>query len=111
MEMPDAWNRFQERGFPVDYYDKEIPMGEYDVVLDASCYSKSSSRGTGVHLFARHGETDKKYWFYVFYLPGHPSYLNAKKVEAGERIHLVVQARRDGRGLVKNVIRRQLAGR
>jgi len=105
--MPDAWKRFQERGFPLDDYDKDIPLGEYEAVLDASCYSKSSKRGTGVHLFARHGE--KKYWFYVHYLPGHPSYLNAKKVEKGERIRLLVEARRDGRGVVKNVTRCLLA--
>ncbi len=109
--MPDSWKLFQDGGFPLDDYDKEVPLGEYDVVLDGSCYSKSSKGGTGVHLFARHGETGKKYWFYVHYLPGHPSYLGAKKAGTGESIGLLVEAGRDGRGLVKNVIRRPVAKR
>jgi hypothetical protein len=103
--MPDSWNQFQERGFPLDDYAKDIPIGEYEVIVDGVCYAKSASRiGTGIHVFARMRNTDKKHWFFVYYLPGQSSYLRAKELKTGDEVRLVAEAGRNGRGLVKDVI-------
>ena len=81
----------------------EMPIGEFEVIVDGVCYAKSSSRtGTGIHVFGRIGE--RKHWFFVHYLPGHASHLRAKKLTAGDYVHLIVEAGRNGRGLVKNLI-------
>ncbi len=66
---------------------------------------KCASRiGTGIHLFARIRETDKKHWFFVHYVPGHASYLRAKELTAGDHVRLMVEAGRNGRGLIKDVV-------
>jgi hypothetical protein len=101
--MPSSWNQLKQRGFPLDGSSKEMPIGEYEVIVDAVCYAKSASRtGTGIHVFGRIGE--RKHWFSVHYLPGHASHLRAKKLTAGDRVRLIVEAGRNGRGLVKDVV-------
>ena len=103
--MPGSWNQFQQSGFPLDDYAKEMPIGEYEVIVDGVCYAKMASRfGTGIHLFARIRETDKKHWFFVHYVPGHASYLRAKELTAGDHVRLMVEAGRNGRGLIKDVV-------
>ena len=58
--MPGSWNQFQQSGFPLDDYAKEMPIGEYEVIVDGVCYAKMASRfGTGIHLFARIRETER----------------------------------------------------
>jgi hypothetical protein len=75
------------------------------VIVDGVCYAKMASRfGTGIHLFARIRETDKKHWFFVHYVPGHASYLRAKELTAGDHIRLMVEVGRNGWGLIKNVV-------
>ena len=101
--MPSSWNQLKQSGFSLDDYSKEMPIGEYEVIVDAVCYAKSASRtGTGIHVFGRIGE--RKHWFFVHYLPGHASHLRAKELTAGDRVRLLVEAGRNGRGLVKDVI-------
>ena len=52
--MPSSWNQLKQSGFPLDDYAKEMPIGEYEVIVDGVCYAKSSSRtGTGIHVFGR----------------------------------------------------------
>ena len=81
----------------------EMPIGEYEVIVDGACYAKSSSlTGTGIHVFGRIGE--RKHWFFVHYLPGHASHLRAKELRAGDQLRLIMEAGRNGRGLVKDVI-------
>jgi len=101
--MPKSWNQFLESGFPLDDYEKEIPLGEYEVILDEVCYAKTSSRGTGIHLFARHLATDKKHWFFVFYVPWHSSYGTAKEAKSGDRFRLVVEMGKRGIPMVREV--------
>src|SRR5262245_46610804 len=80
-----------------------MPIGEFEVMVDGVCYAKSSSRtGIGIHVFGRIGE--RKHWFFVHYLPGHASHSRAKKLTAGDHLRLIVEAGRNGRGLVKNLI-------
>ena len=76
--MPSSWNQLKQSGFPLDDYSKEMPIGEYEVIVDAVCCAKSASpgRGTGIHVFGRIGE--RKHWFFVHYLPGHVSHLRTK---------------------------------
>jgi hypothetical protein len=101
--MPSSWNQLKQSGFSLDDYSKEMPIGEYEVIVDAVGYAKSASRrGTGIHVFGWIGE--RKHWFFVHYLPGHASHLQAKKLTAGDRVRLLVEAGRNGRGLVKDVI-------
>jgi hypothetical protein len=51
--LPSSWNQLKQSGFPLDDYDKEMPIGKYEVIVDDVCYAKSSSRiGTGIHVFA-----------------------------------------------------------
>ena len=103
--MPVSWNQFQERGFSLDGYAKDIPLGQYEVIVDGVCYTKSSSRiGTGLHVFARVRDTNEKHWFFVYYLPRQSSYLRAKELKEGDRVRLIVEVGRNGRGLVKDVI-------
>jgi hypothetical protein len=84
--------QFQQSGFPLDDYAKDMPIGEYEVIVDAVCYAKMASRfGTGIHLFARIRETDKKHWFFVHYVPGHASYLRAKELTAGDHARLLLE--------------------
>jgi hypothetical protein len=64
----------------------------------------ASRFGTGIHLFARIQETDKKHWFFVHYVPGHASYLRAKELTVGDHVRLMVEAGRNGRGLIKDVV-------
>ena len=103
--MPGSWKQFQQSGFPLDDYAKDMPIGEYEVIVDGVCYAKMASRfGTGIHVFARIRETDKKHWFFVHYVPGHASYLRAKELTAGDHVRLMVEAGRNGRGLIKDVV-------
>ena len=96
--MPSSWNQLKQSGFPLSDYAKEIPFGEYEVIVDGVCYAKSSSRiGTGKH------------WFFVHYLPGHASHLRAKELRAGDQVCLIVEAGRNGRGPIKDVIPRVAA--
>ena len=46
----------------------------------------------------------EKHWFFVHYLPGHASHLRAKELRAGDQVRLIVEAGRNGRGLIKDVI-------
>jgi hypothetical protein len=48
-------------------------------------------------------------WFFVHYLPGHASHLRAKELRAGDQVRLIVEAGRNGRGLIKDVIPRVAA--
>ena len=58
--MPCSWNQLKQSGFPLDDYAKDMPIGEYEVIVDGVCYAKMASRiGTGIHLFARIRETAK----------------------------------------------------
>ena len=101
--MPSSWNQLKQSGFPLSDYAKEMPIGEYEVIVDGVCYAKSGSRiGTGIHVFARIRE--RKHWFFVHYLPGHASYLRAKQLTAGDHVRLIVEAGRNGRGLIKDVV-------
>ena len=101
--MPSSWNQLKQSGFPLDDYAREMPLGEFDVIVDGVCYAKSSSRtGTGIHVFGRIGE--RKHWFFVHYLPKHASYLRAKELKAGDQVRLIVEAGRNGRGLIKDVV-------
>ena len=101
--MPSSWNQLKQSGFPLDDYAMEMPIGEFEVIVDGVCYAKSSSRtGTGIHVFCRIRE--RKHWFFVYYLPGHTSHLRAKELKAGDQVRLIVEAGRNGRGLVKDVI-------
>ena len=101
--MPSSWNQLKQSGFPLDDYTMEMPIGEFEVTVDGVCYAKSSSRtGTGIQVFGKIGE--RNHWFFVHYLPGHASHLRAKKLAAGDRVRLLVEAGRNGRGLVKDVI-------
>ena len=101
--MPGSWNQFQQSGFPLDDYAMEMPIGEYEVIVDGVCYAKSSSRtGTGIHVFGRIGE--RKHWFFVHYVPGYSSYLRAKELTAGDHVRLMVEAGRNGRGMIKDVV-------
>ena len=55
--MPSSWNQLKQSGFPPDDYAREIPIGEYEVIVDGVCYAKSSSRiGTGIHCLAGFGK-------------------------------------------------------
>ncbi len=96
--MPMSWNQFVESEFPLDDYDKEIPVGDYEVVLDEVCVSrKTSSRGSGIHLFAPLSETGMKHWFFVFYgFRGDPSYGTARTAKSGDRLRLVIEMGRRG---------------
>ena len=58
--------------------------------------------GTGIHVFGRIRE--RKHWFFVHYLPGHASHLRAKELRVGDQVRLIVEAGRNGRGLIKDVI-------
>ena len=101
--MPSSWNQLEQSGFPLDDYAKEMPIGEYEVIVDGVCYAKSSSRtGTGIHVFGRIRE--RKHWFFVHYLPGQASHLRAKELRAGDQVRLIVEAGRNGRGLIKDLI-------
>ena len=101
--MPISWKQLKESGFPLDDYDKDISIGEHELIVDGACYSKSSQGGSGIHIFARHWETGKKYWCYVHYLADHSSYVAAKAVSEGRRIRILVELGRNGRGLVRAV--------
>ena len=101
--MPSSWNQLKQSGFPTDDYAREIPIGEFEAIVDGVCYAKSSSRiGTGIHVFGR--IRGRKHWFLVHYLPGHASYWRAKEPKADNRLRLIVEAGRNGRGLIRDVI-------
>ena len=101
--MPSSWNQLKQSGFPLDDYAKEMPIGEYEVIVDGVCYAKSSSRtGTGVRMLA--GIREGKHWFFVHYLPWSTPFpfASQKSCGAGDQVRLVVEAGRSGRGLIKD---------
>ena len=81
-----------------------MPIGEYEVIVDAGLLCEKLRPESALESTCLAGFGERKHWFFVHYLPGHASHLRAKELKAGDHVRLIVEVGRNGRGLIKDVI-------